>query len=379
MTTQTHYPTSDRSVLRVPAVQAFLLGMGAFASGAGVVLWFVLRSNRVPETPAFIFLIGPYVLIGVTAVSPWIRDTGWGVLVIGLVVVLAFGSVLAITDWSGWGGLLLLPAFIIQYVLAGLTVVIALATWPGTQMQRDSILAGRPDLIRRGIRIEAMTAGLFLLLVGTYSLFQGRLTDYARQAWEDRRIRPDGVPLPLPRSEYQKPEYLTPERRSRNLLLGGSFEEPALQWTTFSGKGNPASASVVSDVSKTGRVSARLQSDQPDSCSFDQLVTVKARTWYLLSGWMKTKDVEVAEHPDKQHRGASVLLNSHDSLFIASLGIRQGTTEWEYVSFVFNSTISSPPRSDRSTKEIQYRVRLFLGSKATGTAWFDDLVLIELP
>ena len=48
-----------------------------------------------------------------------------------------------------------------------------------------------------------------------------------------------------------------------------------------------------------------------------------------------------------------------------------GTTDWTYLSFVFNS-------GERTAIEVAARLGHH-GSTVTGKAWFDDLCLIEVP
>lgn len=48
-----------------------------------------------------------------------------------------------------------------------------------------------------------------------------------------------------------------------------------------------------------------------------------------------------------------------------------GTSDWKYLALVFDS-------GDRTTVDIAARLGRH-GSTASGTAWFDDLCLIEIP
>jgi hypothetical protein len=161
------------------------------------------------------------------------------------------------------------------------------------------------------------------------------------------------------------PEYLTPERRRANLLVDGSFEDGGNSWTNRSWRGNANSAAIVSDVHKVGKSAAVLRSSAADDVMYLQKVTVKPKTRYLLSGWVRTEKVVV-----EQEGGATGANLSVAGGFEATSSL-VGTKGWTYLALVFAS-------GDREEVEIGARLGHH-GSTASGTAWFDDLVLIEIP
>jgi WD40 repeat protein len=178
------------------------------------------------------------------------------------------------------------------------------------------------------------------------------------------RVTRDDAPTPATNQEHQRPEFLTAARRLGNLLVDGSFEEiPSKQWVPRSWRMNLGAATVVSDTSKLGKAAAMLRPTEMDDCMLVQKVAVKAGTQYLLSGWVRTKDVTI-EQGGRLGANLSVVGGFEASRSVV------GTNDWEYVWLVFDT---------RDRKEIEVGARLgHNGSVAKGTAWFDDMVLLEL-
>lgn len=163
------------------------------------------------------------------------------------------------------------------------------------------------------------------------------------------------------------PEYLTPDRRRANLLTEGSFEgtESAKNWLHRSWRGNNKILSIVHDVTKAGKAAARLQSSVGDDALLYQKIAVKPKTRYLLCGWIRTDKVVIDQ------KGGAVGANLSVAGGFESSRSVVGTNDWTYATLVFSSG---------ERKEIEVGGRLgHHGSVALGTAWFDDLVLIELP
>lgn len=163
------------------------------------------------------------------------------------------------------------------------------------------------------------------------------------------------------------PEYLTPDRRRANLLTEGSFEgtESAKHWLHRSWRGNDKILAIVNDAAKSGKAAARLQSSVGDDALLYQKIAVKPKTRYLLSGWMRTDKVVLDEKGGAMGANLSVAGGFESSRSVV------GTSAWTYATLVFNSG---------ERKEIEVGARLgHHGSVALGTAWFDDIVLIELP
>ncbi|MBN8420051.1 MAG: hypothetical protein J0L73_14130 [Verrucomicrobia bacterium] len=106
--------------------------------------------------------------------------------------------------------------------------------------------------------------------------------------------------------------------------------------------------------------SIRIDNPAGDDSFLQQTVTVKPKTRYRLTGYLKTKDVVV------KSTGANIsLAGGFDRTEAFS-----GKQNWKKVSFEFDTggmnTIKIGPRLGHYS------------SMAMGTAWFDDLQLIEL-
>lgn len=165
---------------------------------------------------------------------------------------------------------------------------------------------------------------------------------------------------------YQTPVYLTPDRRRRNLLKNGSFEiGQGAGWNPRSFIKATNTVIVQRKPVKEGAQAVMLRSAQSDDLMCYQTVILKPRTRYLLAGWIKTEDVIVTDKD--RNVGASLSLwggNETSRSFV-------GTNEWTYATLVFDTK-----------DKMQFDVGGRLGhhsSMAVGTAWFDDLVLLELP
>ena len=163
--------------------------------------------------------------------------------------------------------------------------------------------------------------------------------------------------------ERYLPEYLTPERKRRNLLRNGSFEAPFESAWAFGGtRGIPNPGGIVPGLSTEGRSSLVLQSPIPNQLSVYQDVRVKPRTLYLFSGWVTTQQVQTP-HP---RAGASLNVFPNGERSEAAVG----NTGWSYVKAIFDTG-----------KRTSLRVGPILGGTrvaARGRAAFDDLCLIEI-
>ncbi len=170
--------------------------------------------------------------------------------------------------------------------------------------------------------------------------------------------------LPLT-SALSLPDYLTPERRRATLLVDASFEDGTTdRWSVASWRQNKAAAAIQSDEAKAGKKALVIRSLDADDARYVQKVAVKPSTRYLLSGWIKTKDVVIGDENGRM--GANLSL---DGGFEASAPV-VGTNDWTYVTLVFDSA---------KRTEVTVCARLgFYASTAKGVAWFDDLCLVEL-
>lgn len=161
---------------------------------------------------------------------------------------------------------------------------------------------------------------------------------------------------------------LTPIETSPESLVNGGFEEgessqAALPWAWNPDNLGTSDAFGWDRESHSGRRSARIAPPKPDVALWTQRVMVQPFTSYLFSGWIKTK--EAGPNPAVQ-AGASLSVMDP---WTYSLEIF-GTTDWTFVSVVFNS-------GPQTRVILAARLGHWQGN-ATGTAWFDDLRLTRL-
>jgi len=161
------------------------------------------------------------------------------------------------------------------------------------------------------------------------------------------------------------PENLTPEPQLSNLLADGSFENGARNWSPRSWRGIRDVSAVVTGVGRCGDAAVVLRSAVADDVMLSQKVVVNPRSRYLLSGWVKTDKVVIEEKGGIIGANLSVWGGYEASRSLA------GTNDWTFVALVFDS-------GDRTEIEVGARLGHH-GSTASGTAWFDDLVLVEIP
>lgn len=170
----------------------------------------------------------------------------------------------------------------------------------------------------------------------------------------------------LPSVAMARPGFLTPERRKQNLLVGGTFEDGSGgTWTVGSFRGNAAAAAVEGGVAKEGQKAVVIRAPVNDDARYLQRVAVTPNTRYLVSGWIKTKDVVVVEPTGRT--GANLSIDAHTYEMSQSV---VGTNDWRYASFLFDSGTRT---------EVLVCARIgFVYSTSKGEAWFDDLCLIPI-
>ena len=110
---------------------------------------------------------------------------------------------------------------------------------------------------------------------------------------------------PIPQAPETRPEYLTPERRTKNLLKNGSFESGTEPWLLQSWRQVLDGATVVESPVHDGTHSVRLQG-KTDDVTYRQRVNLQPNHRYLGSGWIKTENVVINEangtHGELVHR-----------------------------------------------------------------------------
>jgi hypothetical protein len=162
------------------------------------------------------------------------------------------------------------------------------------------------------------------------------------------------------------PGFMTAARIKSNLLINPSFEEGMQGWSSQTYLRNPNVFSVATDPSKTRKEIGLLKSISKDDAWILQKVKVRPHNRYVLGGWIRTENVVIAQ--PEGTKGAHLLV--HGKKQFASESII-GTSDWRYLAVQFVSN---------DLTEVEINLRLGgNGSVATGSAWFDDFVLIELP
>jgi hypothetical protein len=142
----------------------------------------------------------------------------------------------------------------------------------------------------------------------------------------------------------------------KNMLTNPSFEDGQTGWET-SGKGT---VTLDATEKRGGKAALRIENAVGGDTFAKQTIAVKPQTRYRLSGYIKTKN--------------AVAKNAAATLSLAGGYEKtesiQGNKSWGKVSFEFDSGGAS---------EIKVGPRLgHWYSEAMGTAWFDDLSLVEL-
>ena len=149
-----------------------------------------------------------------------------------------------------------------------------------------------------------------------------------------------------------------------NLVQNGGFEiagqmpdDYALDWDA---EGEPeAHLSRDEQYAHSGTSSVRIYSSIAGDAWFEQELTVEPETQYMLTGWIKTENVDSGT-------GATLSLIGTWS---QSAG-RFGTTDWTRVVLGFNSGTMTKIKIGARLGESWYRSK--------GTAWFDDIRLTPI-
>lgn len=144
-----------------------------------------------------------------------------------------------------------------------------------------------------------------------------------------------------------------------NLLVNPSFENGQKGWEFFSWHKKGAVA-IDRVERRDGGASVRIHNSAGDDCFLKQTVTVKPQTRYRLSGVIKTDNVLT------KATGATLSLEGGFEKTESITG-RKG---WKRVEFEF---VTGPLTKIKVGPRLGHH-----SSMASGTAWFDDLSLVEL-
>lgn len=204
------------------------------------------------------------------------------------------------------------------------------------------------------------------ITIGSKLNYAASLRDLSVCVLDGTRFTPDDVYPQRIDDETKRllsPEFLTAELKKNNLLLNPGFEEGEQNWRSHSG--GKKRTSVVNSPVRSGKHALRISSDWWDAARAIQTVAVKPNRRYLFSGWIKTESIRFYER-DKS--GAHLFVPGgyrHRSVNVPV------TADWTYYAVVIHS-------GDRTEIKVQPALGHF-GGTVMGTAWFDDLCLIELP
>jgi uncharacterized protein len=152
---------------------------------------------------------------------------------------------------------------------------------------------------------------------------------------------------------------LTPaQTSSANLVTNGDFEKPD-GWSqqTYGGRAEFA----LAPGGRTGGSAARITSTGGADASWQVRVPLEVNHEYLLSAWIKTQDIKGAT-------GALLEIHSLNGEQPRSAAVT-GTKDWTQVSFKI-----------RSGNQRQIELNCLYGGwgRSTGTAWFDDISVVDL-
>jgi len=179
-----------------------------------------------------------------------------------------------------------------------------------------------------------------------------------------RRTLQDGNPPQLP------------QRQRHNLMENPSFEELGAlelpdQWDTKSW-GHGSVFHVDSTIVKSGTRSIRIDSlTTPDHAKWAQIRHVKSNAGYRLTAWVRTENV--AHSSESRDFGANIAVlgvTNGPSIIADPVGIF-GTNDWTPVALSFTT-------GSETLVEVACQIGTISGT-TTGSAWFDDIELTEVP
>lgn len=149
-----------------------------------------------------------------------------------------------------------------------------------------------------------------------------------------------------------------------NLIKNSSFEEikdgVPVHWKTSTWGGKPDFA-VEKEFGHSGKRCVKISSNDGANASWSFRLTVKPKTDYRVSVWVKTDSVK--------SRGAGAQANLHELQHEGKTRAIQGDNGWTQLTSEFNSG-----------SRTQILVNCLFGGwgSATGTAWWDDIQVVEL-
>ena len=154
------------------------------------------------------------------------------------------------------------------------------------------------------------------------------------------------------------------EPAGKNLVENSSFEnvdnDAPSGWVQTTWSGDPV-FEIETAFAHSGKTCVKIHSDEGADASWSMRLEVKPRTKYFVSAWVKTEDIEGEAYGAQFNFHEIGLQGKSDSL--------KGTNDWTLIK----RTIDSGPH------ETLLFNMLFGGwGRSTGTAWFDDVEVIEI-
>lgn len=149
----------------------------------------------------------------------------------------------------------------------------------------------------------------------------------------------------------------------RNLLTNANFEDGATGWelVAFHNKGT---MTIDTKELRNGKPTLRIDNVEGDHSFVRQVVKGKPNTHYRLTGYIKTKNVEMTKKVEKS--GAVLMVGQT----LECTPAIQKTKSWTKVTLEF---------VPKDVNDIRVGPSLgSYGANVTGTAWFAELTLTEV-
>jgi hypothetical protein len=149
------------------------------------------------------------------------------------------------------------------------------------------------------------------------------------------------------------------------LIKNPGFEDRLEGWSTHIGGARPQIA-FDTEVAREGWQALCVTAPEPTDTGFYQEVTLKPGQWYRFSGWVRTRGLD--PHGSSVY-GTFQIQPGGGAGTIAQGTNHGGDSEWTEVPITFQAP------ADGLTRICVF----FVGfGQGTGTAWFDDLKLVEV-
>jgi hypothetical protein len=146
------------------------------------------------------------------------------------------------------------------------------------------------------------------------------------------------------------------------LIKNHSFEAGLEGWSTDIIGARPK-IEFDADESRDGWQSVRVTAAELTDTAIAQDVTLKPGKWYRLSGWVRTRNLD----PHGAGVYGTFQVQRPGMGFVSGTN-HKGDTEWTEVQITFEAP-NGPT----------HIVAFFVGfGKGTGSAWFDDIKLVEV-